>query len=109
MHKPGVPGTVAGTDGIYDTYAAHGDVLALGQAHNEHDSQIVQADLARIASIDGHGTPIFTSAAAASAAAVSRPSRAPAGRRTGAGRPVLRPIRPRAGRTRSAPAASCWR
>jgi hypothetical protein len=49
MHKPGTPGTIAGTDGIYDTDLAHGNVLGLGLAYNGHDSQIVQADLARIA------------------------------------------------------------
>jgi hypothetical protein len=48
MHKPGAPGTMAGTDGVYDIYLARGDVLALGLAYNRRDTQIVRADLARI-------------------------------------------------------------
>lgn len=50
MHKPGAPGTVRGETGEYDTYLANGPVFAIGLAYNTHDSQIVQADLARIAS-----------------------------------------------------------
>ena len=38
-----------GQTGEYDTYLADGRVFAFGQAYNTHDSQIVQADLARIA------------------------------------------------------------
>lgn len=49
LHKPGAPGSVRGQTGEYDTAIADGRVLALGLAQNTRDSQIVQADLARIA------------------------------------------------------------
>ena len=49
MHKPGAPGAERGQTGEYETYLADGRVFAIGLAFNTHDSQIVQADLARIA------------------------------------------------------------
>ncbi len=49
MHKPGAPGTMAGSDGAYDIYLARGDALGLGLAYSRRDAQIVRADLARIA------------------------------------------------------------
>ena len=49
IHEAGAPGTIAGTTGDYETFLANGRVFALGSAMNEHDSQIVQDDLARIA------------------------------------------------------------
>ena len=49
MHKSDAPGSVRGQTGEYDTYLADGRVFAFGLAYNTHDSQIVQADLARIA------------------------------------------------------------
>jgi hypothetical protein len=50
-YKVIAPGTVElhAPHGIYDTFLAEGDVLGLGLAYNKQDSQIVQADLARIA------------------------------------------------------------
>lgn len=49
MHKPGAPGTMAGSDGAYDIFVARGDALGLGLAYSRRDAQIVRADLARIA------------------------------------------------------------
>jgi hypothetical protein len=49
MHKSGLPGSDFPSDGVYDTFFAHGRVLALGLAYTEHTSQIVQSDLARFA------------------------------------------------------------
>jgi hypothetical protein len=49
MHKSGLPGSEFPSDGQYDTFIAHGRVLALGIAYTEHTSQIVQSDLARFA------------------------------------------------------------
>jgi hypothetical protein len=49
MRPPNTPGSPPGETGEFDTYLADGRALALGIAYNEHDSQIVQDDLARIA------------------------------------------------------------
>ena len=49
MHKRGLPGAVFPSDGRYETYLASGHVYAIGLAYSEHDSRIVQQDLARIA------------------------------------------------------------
>lgn len=49
MHALNVPGSPPGQTGEFDTYLADGPVFALGIAHNAHDSQIVQDDLARLA------------------------------------------------------------
>jgi hypothetical protein len=54
MHNRDTPGTVFPSDGQYETYLASGRVFATGLAYTEHDSRIVQRDLARIAAqIDG--------------------------------------------------------
>jgi len=49
MHKSGLPGSAFPSDGQYDTFIARGRVLALGLAYTAHTSQIVQADLTRLA------------------------------------------------------------
>jgi hypothetical protein len=49
MHKQDVPGAVFPSDGQYETYLASGRVFAIGLAYTEHDSRIVERDLARIA------------------------------------------------------------
>jgi hypothetical protein len=49
MHKGQVPGEVFPRDGQYETYLASGRAFAIGLAYTEHDSRIVQGDLARIA------------------------------------------------------------
>jgi hypothetical protein len=50
MHAPGAPGSVsAEDDGEYDTWLAHGRVLAFGLAYNEPDSKIVREDLDQLA------------------------------------------------------------
>jgi hypothetical protein len=49
MHKSGLPGSDFPSDGQYDTFIAHGGVLALGLAYTEQASKIVQSDLDRLA------------------------------------------------------------
>jgi hypothetical protein len=49
MHKRDAPGAVFPSDGQYETFLASGRVFAIGLAYTEHDSRIVQRDLARIA------------------------------------------------------------
>jgi len=50
MHAHGAPGSAsAEDDGEYDTWLAHGRVLALGLAYNEPDSKIVREDLYQLA------------------------------------------------------------
>ena len=49
MHKSGLPGSDFPSDGQYDTFIAHGRVLALGLAYTEQASKIVQSDLDRLA------------------------------------------------------------
>jgi hypothetical protein len=49
MHKRGAAGTWFPSDGQYETFLASGGVYAIGLAYTEHDSRIVQQDLARIA------------------------------------------------------------
>jgi hypothetical protein len=49
MHKSGLPGSDFPSDGQYETFIAHGRVLALGLAYTEHTSAIVQSDLNRFA------------------------------------------------------------
>ncbi len=49
MHKRDARGAVFPSDGQYETYLANGGVYATGLAYTEHDSRIVQQDLARIA------------------------------------------------------------
>ena len=49
MHKRDAPGAVFPSDGQYETSLANGRVFAIGLAYTEHDSRIVQQDLARIA------------------------------------------------------------
>jgi hypothetical protein len=49
MHKGSVPGEEFPNDGQYETFLASGGVYAIGLAYTEHDSRIVQEDLARIA------------------------------------------------------------
>ncbi|MGH9644114.1 MAG: hypothetical protein ACRD3Q_17040 [Terriglobales bacterium] len=49
MHRRDLPGAVFPSDGRYETYLASGRAYAIGLAYSEHDSRIVQRDLARIA------------------------------------------------------------
>jgi hypothetical protein len=49
MHKRDLPGAVFPSDGQYETFIASGRAFAIGLAYTEHDSRIVQRDLARIA------------------------------------------------------------
>jgi hypothetical protein len=49
MHPAGPPGSRPGQTGQFVTSLADGRVFALGIAYNEHDSRIVQDDLARLA------------------------------------------------------------
>jgi hypothetical protein len=48
-HPPGVPGTLPGQTGQYDTAFATGPVLALGLSDNRRHAAIVEADLRKLA------------------------------------------------------------
>jgi hypothetical protein len=48
-HPPGVPGTLPGETGQYDTAVAIGPVLALGISDNRRHAAIVEAGLKRLA------------------------------------------------------------
>lgn len=50
MHKRNLPGAVfPSSEGQYETFLARGGVYAIGLAYTQHDSRIVQQDLARVA------------------------------------------------------------